>query len=240
VVIRSRDTLPFVAAIVGPAAASTVLLPARDHLDNTNVALILVVVVVSLGATGRRSAGYVAALSSGVWFDFFFTRPYQRFSIDDRSDLVTLVLLLMVGAAVTELAVWGRGQAAAAERRRVQLASIEAAAAVGAIGGSAGAVIKQVSDQLVATLGLRGCRFQFGVAGFGNPARLGRDGQITVGGRPWEAADLPAEREIELLVERGGRLHGRYLMTAAPGTHPPLSDRRLAVTLADQVGAALG
>jgi hypothetical protein len=89
-------------------------------------------------------------------------------------------------------------------------------------------------------LGLRGCRFQFGVAGFGHPARLGRDGQITVDGHRWDAPELPAEREIELLVEKSGRLHGRYLMTAAPGTRASLSDRRLAVTLADQVGAALG
>jgi len=237
---RKTDMLPLVAALLGPAAVCAVLLPARGHLANTNVALIVVVVVVSLAATGRRPAGYVAALSSGIWFDFFFTRPYQRFSIADRSDIVTFVLLLLVGAAVTELAVWGRRQAAAAERRRVHLASIEAAAAVGAVGGSAGVVVKQVSDQLVTTLGLLGCRFQFGVAGFGNPARLGRDGQITVDGRRWDAVDLPAEREIELLVEKGGRLHGRYLMTAAPGTRAPLSDRRLAVTLADQVGAALG
>lgn len=59
-------------------------------------------------------------------------------------------------------------------------------------------------------------------------------------GRRWEAVDLPTDREIELLVEKGSRLYGRYLLTAGPGTRPPLSDRRLAVTLADQVGPAPG
>jgi len=235
-----RSVLPLVAALTGPVAVCAVLLPARGHLANTNVALILVVVAVSVAATGHRPAGYLAALSAGVWFDFFFTRPYQRFSIDDRSDIVTAVLLLAVGAAVTELAVWGRRQAAAAERRRVYLAGIEAAAAAGAVGGSAGAMVRQVSDQLVTALGLRGCRFQLGVAGVGNPARLGRDGQITLDGRRWEAVDLPTDRDIELRVEKGGRLYGRYLLTAGPGTRPSLGDRRLAVTLADQVGAALG
>jgi hypothetical protein len=46
--------------------------------------------------------------------------------------------------------------------------------------------------------------------------------------------------EIELLVESAGRLHGRYLLRAAPGATASMSERRVAVTLADQVGAALG
>jgi hypothetical protein len=31
----------------------------------------------------------LAALSAGVWFDFFLTRPYERFAINDRADIDT-------------------------------------------------------------------------------------------------------------------------------------------------------
>jgi hypothetical protein len=45
--------------------------------------------------------------------------------------------------------------------------------------------------------------------------------------------------DIELLVESGGRLQGRFLLSAAPSQHPSLAQRLVAVTLASQVGAAL-
>jgi hypothetical protein len=51
---------------------------------------------------------------------------------------------------------------------------------------------------------------------------------------------LPSDIDIELLVETAGRLHGRYLLHAAPRTAATLGQRRVVVTPADQVGAALG
>ncbi|GAA4729004.1 hypothetical protein Prum_099210 [Phytohabitans rumicis] len=238
----TRDRLALLLAGLAPLAVAAVLLPLRGSLENTHVALIMVAVVVAVAALGNRVAGYLAAGFAGLWFDFFFTQPYQRLTIDVRSDAETLVLLLIVGVAVTELAVWGRRQAAAASRDAGYLAGIQAAATVGAVGGSSHDLIRQVSDQLVTTLELRGCRFQRGVAGLGNPPRLQRDGSVTWHRAAWDAdrEGLPAEEETELLVESGGRLHGRYLLTATP--HRPLSPerRRVAVTLADQVGAALG
>ena len=103
-------------------------------------------------------------------------------------------------------------------------------------------MIKEVSSQLIRTLGLRGCHFQSGVAGLGDPPRLRRDGQVMWNGAVWdvERKGLPVESEIELLVESGGRLHGRFMLRAAPDTRVSLSQRLVAVTLADQVGAALG
>jgi K+-sensing histidine kinase KdpD len=61
-----------------------------------------VLVVVALAASGNQAAGIVAAIGAGVWFDVFFTHPYQRLTIAGRSDIETFVLLLTVGVAVTE------------------------------------------------------------------------------------------------------------------------------------------
>lgn len=238
----TRDRVAFLFALLAPLAVSAVLVPVRDRIANTHVALILVVVIVAVAANGYRLAGILAALSTGVWFDFFFTQPYQRFTIDNRSDLETSVLLLIVGVGVTELAVWGRRQQALASREAGYLAGIQAAAEVGATGGSGIALVKEVSDQLIRTLELRGCRYQPGVSGVGGPPRLERDGQVVWKGTVWdvEHRGLPVDSEIELLVESRGRLHGRYMMRATPNAHVPLAQRRVAVTLADQVGAALG
>ncbi|MBO0876722.1 MAG: DUF4118 domain-containing protein [Pseudonocardia sp.] len=42
--------------------------------------------------------------------DFFVTEPYDRFAITKRADIETAVLLMLVGVAVTEIALWGRRQ----------------------------------------------------------------------------------------------------------------------------------
>jgi hypothetical protein len=47
----------------------------------------------------------LAALSAAVWFDCVLTRPYERFIIARRADIEATVLLLVIGMAVTELAV---------------------------------------------------------------------------------------------------------------------------------------
>ena len=54
---------------------------------------------------------------------------------------------------------------------------------------------------------------------------------------PYE--DLPYGTDTELLVETGGLLQGRFLMTPGPETHSILEQRLIAVAFANQVGAAL-
>jgi hypothetical protein len=100
-------------------------------------------------------------------------------------------------------------------------------------------LIDQVSGQLTRLLSLRSCRFQYGVAGLGKPARLQHDGRLTARDPAWdvERDGLPAD--TELLVENSGILEGRFLMTPGPGSRPTLEQRLVAVAFADQVGAAL-
>ena len=66
----TRDRAAIAAAVAAPLAAAAVLLPFRASWPNTNVALLLVVVVVSVAALGNRVAGAPAALGAAVWFDF--------------------------------------------------------------------------------------------------------------------------------------------------------------------------
>jgi K+-sensing histidine kinase KdpD len=88
----------------------------RDSVSAAAAVLVLVLVVVAASSTGVRAAGLVAALSSGVFFDLFLTRPYGTLAVDNPDDVEALVLLLAVGVAVTELALWGRRQQAGSSR----------------------------------------------------------------------------------------------------------------------------
>jgi hypothetical protein len=97
-----------------------------------------------------------------------------------------------------------------------------------------------VSRQLTDLLSLRSCRFQYGVAGIGKPAWLQRDGRVMVKSQTWDVAQfgMPTKTDTELLVEAGGRLQGRFLMTPDPAGPHPTREQRL-VAVADQVGGAL-
>jgi len=233
--------LTVLVAVLSPIAVALVLVPFRDDFSNTNAALVLVLVIVSIAAFGSRVAGLLAALSAAASFDFFLTEPYQAFAINDRDDVETTVLLLAVGVGVSEIAAWGRRQDARADREAGYLAGVREAAEAVASRQSSDEVLRVVSDQLSHVLGLRACRFQYGAAGLGQPARLRPDGQVE-----WKhnvvdvhRDGLPVTTDIELLVENHGRLQGRFLLTAAPDSRPTLAQLQVAVTLAGVVGTVL-
>jgi K+-sensing histidine kinase KdpD len=123
----TRDRLAVLAGVAAPLALAAVLVPFRAGFPNTDAALAMVVVV-AVAANGDRLAGVLAAVSTAVWFDFFLTQPYERFTITRRTDIETTVLLLVIGAAVTEIAVWGRRHYAIANRRAGYLDGINNAA----------------------------------------------------------------------------------------------------------------
>jgi K+-sensing histidine kinase KdpD len=237
----SRDRIAVAAGLLGPLALAAILVPFRARFANTDAALALVLVIVAIAAAGNRLAGYVAALSAAAWFDFFLTRPYERFTINRATDIETTVLVLLIGIAVTEIAVFGRRQHAAASRRAGYLDGINEAARAVAAGDSPDALIAQIGTSLTQLLSLRGCEFQYGVAGVGRPARIEHDGDVVIDGRAYDVANggLPANRGTELLVENGGRLQGRFLMRPDPAARPTHEQLLVAVALADQVGAAL-
>ncbi|HUD79044.1 MAG TPA: DUF4118 domain-containing protein [Streptosporangiaceae bacterium] len=228
----SRDRLAVLAGFAAPLALTAILVPFRGSFANTDAALALILIVVAVAAAGNRPGGYVAAVSAAVWFDFFLTRPYERFTINRAADVETTVLVLLIGIAVTEIAVWGRRQHADAGRRAGYLDGINDAARAAAAGESASALIDRLTGSLTRLLGLRSCEFQYGVAGIGRPARLDRDGSVQ--GGSWVSGT-----GIELLAESAGRLQGRFLMQPGPGEIPSREQLLVAVALADQAGAAL-
>jgi hypothetical protein len=235
----TRGAVALLAAVAAPLAVCAVLLPARGHMSNTNVALVLVVVVVAVAVAGHRPAGALAALSSAVWFDFFFTLPYQRFTMTRPADVTTAALLLIVGLTVSQLAAHTRRLKVLTVTDAGYLAQIHDAARLAQSSTSPDAVVDHVRAQLVDLLQLRGCRFEYGSL-LGHPPRLEADGAVVVGRRTWDTdrLGLPDE-EIELRTFANGHFHGRFMMRPALGATPPLQARLTAVTLADQAGAAL-
>ena len=233
-----RDQVALMAAVVAPLAVSAALVPFRGWLSSANSALVLVVVVVAVAANGNRVAGALGALSAAGWFDFFLTQPYERFTITNSADITTAVLLFVVGLAVSQLAARARRFHVVAIADADYLAQIQRTVQMVQAGAAANAVVNQVRTQLIGLLQLRGCRFEYGSL-LGHPPRLEHDGSIVIGRTRWdvERAGLPGD-EVELRVVAGGRFYGRFMLQPTPETVASLQARLVAVTLADQVGAA--
>jgi len=236
----TRDRVAIAAAVAAPLAAAAILLPWRGSWSNTNVALLLVVVVVAVAAIGNRAAGVLAAVGAAAWFDFFYTVPYERFTIRHSSDITTFVLLLVVGVAVSQLAARARRLKVITITDATYLAQIHDSAALVQSAASAQAVVDHVREQLIGVLDLRDCRFEYGML-IGHPPRLEQDGTIATryGHIDVELAGMPAE-VVELRTFGNGQYYGRFMLTPTPGSKPTRQARLVAVTLADLAGRALG
>jgi len=228
------------AGLLGPLAGAFVLLPLRSDWSNTNDALLMVAIVVAVASLGSRLAGAVAAASAFVWFDFFFTRPYLRFTIRSPADITTAVLLLAVGVAVSQLAARARKMRVLAVTDAGYLELIRDASELSRVARTPDAVVDHIGTLLTGLLGLDGCRFEYGSL-IGHPPRIEPDGTVVAGHRRWDVEEFgfPAG-EIELRAFSDGEYRGRYLLTPAPGSKPSVQARLVAVTLADIAGRAIG
>jgi K+-sensing histidine kinase KdpD len=227
-------------AVLAPLAVCGLLVPLRDVVENTNAALVLVLVVVGVAATGQRLAGVVAALSSAVCFDLLLTAPYGQLAIAAPGDVETAVLLIVAGLAVTELALWGRRQQSRSSTREGYLAGVAAARIMATGETSLPDLTEQVARQIRDVLDLDACRFEPGPAEGG--ARIDREGTVFWNDRQVDVEHdgLPTMDEIQLPVENHGSVYGHYVLTSATKIRRPALEQRLvAVTLAEQVGAAL-
>lgn len=230
-------------AILLPLATCGIFSTLRDSITAATAVLVLVLWVVAAAATGDRLAGMLAALSGGLWFDFFLTAPYQQFTIADPDDVEATVLLVLIGVAVTEIALWGHRQQGRAARRSGYLEGVLGAARIVSEGDTpATTLVEVVASEITHVLGADNCRFVAGPVHDARIALLDHDGVVTRGGHTVdiEKTGLPYDEYLALLVRRGPRVIGHFLVTATTSvTYPSQERRQVAVLLADQVAAAL-
>ncbi|HYN65703.1 MAG TPA: DUF4118 domain-containing protein, partial [Ornithinibacter sp.] len=207
-------------------------------ITTATAALVLVLVVVAFNAVGDRAAGLLAAVSSGLWFDFFLTAPVHRFTIDDPDDIEVVVLLVVVGAAVGEIANWGLRQGEQAALRRGYLDGVlETADRAVAEGASPEELARRITDRMTGVLEVDRCRFVPDAAPPHAAPVLCRDGTVQRGGvvLAVEREGLPSDTDTCLPLSSG---RGHVRITAASRVaRPTREQRRVAVLLADQLSA---
>jgi K+-sensing histidine kinase KdpD len=104
-------------AAIGLAVASFGLLPARESISLAGIVLLFLLPVVATAAVGGVWLGLAAALAADVLVNFLFVPPYHTLSVDGRDNVITLIVYVVVAAAVAiAVDVAARDRATAARR----------------------------------------------------------------------------------------------------------------------------
>ncbi len=233
---RTLGTLRL-AAVVVPITVGGVLYLLIGLLSAPAAALILVLLVVGAAATGDRPAGILAALSSAAAFDFFLTAPYLDLHMANAEDIELAVLLLIVGVAVTELALWGSRHRAVASERSGFMSGVMESADVAAGGRSVMEAIDTVSGHIRRTIGAEMVTYQPGAPG-SDSAVIQRDGTVIIEGATLNvtAEGFPTDRYTAVPVIQNDRVVGHFLITTATRVVRPRSEQlRVTILLADQI-----
>lgn len=226
------------AAALLPVAVGAVLALVRESMNQSTAAMVLVLTVVAAAATGDRVCGALAALAAAGSFDFFLTEPYYSLSIHQSDDLELAIVLVVVGLAVTEIALWGRRQEAAAQRRDGYIQGLTQLLDLPP-DTSETARAAAISAAITRTLGAD--RSEWVAA---HPSELDAlvdaDGDVTIGKRPLAVAraGLPAEGFTAVPVTRNGMPLGHFRVVASTRVARPTREQlRVAVLLADRMAA---
>jgi two-component system sensor histidine kinase KdpD len=115
------------AALIALAAVATttiVLLPFREFVNSTEVALTLLLVVLFSSTLFGSRAGLTASISGIVSFNFFFLPPYYTLTIADPENWVTFGAFIITAVIAGQLSGYARRRADESEARQKKIESL--------------------------------------------------------------------------------------------------------------------
>lgn len=119
---RRQTVLAASVGAVAAVAVASILVPLRSAVGPASVALALVLVVVAAAAAGGRIAAAATSAVAALAFNFGHAEPLYSFHLRNTADVVTSVLMVLVGVGVGVVAerrfrtAW-RGSSAASMQR---------------------------------------------------------------------------------------------------------------------------
>lgn len=230
-----------IAVAVGPVVAlgiAGVLSEVRGEVGTTNVALTLACVVVVASIAGRR-AGVTTAIVAALSYNFFHTQPYLSLRIDRADDVLTVVLLAVLGVVVSATAHHRRQAARSATSHRRGEHALEVVASRLVEADDPADVWSHVERSLIEVLDLADCRFVPGPAPPDLTA-LPRSGSLFAKEMHWSRSGFQIPQSgAALEVRFQHHVFGHVVLVPHVDSGSSVDSRRVAVALADQYALAL-
>jgi two-component system sensor histidine kinase KdpD len=100
-VSRERRRRAYLLAFLGLPALVGGLVPLRSSLNLATDVLLFLLLVVVIALVGGRGPALVSAVAASLALNFFFTRPFHTWTIDDPNNALALVVFVLVAALVS-------------------------------------------------------------------------------------------------------------------------------------------
>jgi K+-sensing histidine kinase KdpD len=104
------------AAVLAIALITVLLLPLRETVNSTTIALVQLLVIVLVATFFRRWAALTASILAALSFNFFFLPPYGTLTIAEPQNWVSLFVFLAVAVTVGNLSAMSNRRRIEAER----------------------------------------------------------------------------------------------------------------------------
>jgi two-component system sensor histidine kinase KdpD len=143
-----RIAIGLAVALLGPPLLAFVLSHLREHVGLPSVLLLFLLLVIGVSAVGGLLPALVAAISSFLLANWYFTPPLHTFEIRNGENILALVVFLTVAVTVSVLVDLAARRAVQGNRARAE------AAALARLAGSA--PVDAVLDTLRRVVGLDG------------------------------------------------------------------------------------
>lgn len=129
---QSLDRLPaplhYLLALVAVGLTAAIGLSLQGVIATANLTLVFVLPVMVAAMLFGWGPSLLAAVASGLAFDFFFVEPKYSLRISSPADIWATALLLLIGAIVSTLAAEARRRAQDAKRTAAQAKALQGVA----------------------------------------------------------------------------------------------------------------
>src|SRR4051794_39084526 len=138
--------------VLGSIGFAAVMVGVRGEVANADVALVLMLFVLAGAVVGGRTAGVLSALAAAMAFDFFHTQPYGTLKIANKDDIITTIILLLVGLVIGEVATWSQHLSDRLRDDRNEIKRMHRVAELAARGETSEDLVLVVTAELLSTL----------------------------------------------------------------------------------------
>jgi hypothetical protein len=189
---------------------------------------------------GGRTAGIATGAVAALSYNFFHTEPRHSLRITDARDVLTVVLLALVGLVVGELAQRWRASRSDADRSDSGLSRVVRVAQLAAAGADVDTLVANVEREIRLELQLAEVRFDLGGRAGEDRPILRPDGEIEDSVHVYvDGGFALPPTGVDLEVTYRGREFGRLVLRPGRLTAVTPEQRRGAIAMASQLAAAL-
>jgi len=137
--------------------ATLVLLQVRARIEQSHIALVLLLIVLGGSMVGGRALGFTLACAGFAVIDYFFQPPYGSLTVHKPLDWLVLVAFLATAGVTTELLSRARQEASLARRRAGEVESLSKLGAATLRRADPTEALREVATLVRATLALTAC-----------------------------------------------------------------------------------